>query len=133
MSVNLDPKTPLEAYQAIVDQLVEDTNGVSERLIREEGIFSRAKGAHAQNAFVESLTKEQRELLAQMIRDERVSGIGAVLANLTWWLLCRKVGLTFRGKPMPYDLSGMGIHGDYIGRLDDWEWPKEGPGGKAKG
>lgn len=132
MAVNLAPKTPLEAYEAIVDQLVEDTNGVSERLIREERIFSRSTGAQAQNAFVKSLTKEQRNLLAQMIRDERVSGIGAVLANLTWWLSCRKVRLTFRGKPMPFDLSGMGIHGDYIGRLDDWEWPEKGPG-PAKG
>ena len=102
----------------IIDQLVEYTSGVAEKLIREEGIFSRSLNAKDQNAFVNSLTLEQRELLAEMIRDERISAIGMVLSDLTWWLTCRDVGLTFRGKPMPFGLSE-GIHGDYIGRLDD--------------
>jgi hypothetical protein len=30
---------------------------------------------------------------------------------------------------MPVDLSGMGLHGDYIGRRDDWEWPDDEHGG----
>jgi hypothetical protein len=132
MPPNLEPTTPVDAYKAIIDQLVEDTSGVAEKLLREEGIWSRAPGAKVENAFVKSLTAEQRNLLAEMIRNERVSAIGMVLSNLTWWLLCRDVGLTFRGEPMPFELSGMGPHGDYIGRLDDWEWPSEKPGGTAE-
>jgi hypothetical protein len=132
MPPNFEPSKPVEAYKAIIDQLVEDTSGVTEKLLREEGIWSRAPGAKVENAFVKSLTAEQRNLLADMIRDERISAIGMVLANLTWWLLCRDVGLTFRGKPMPFELSGMGLHGDYIGRLDDWEWPDQETGGTAE-
>ncbi len=26
---------------------------------------------------------------------------------------------------MPIDFSGAGLHGDYIGRLDNWAWPKD--------
>jgi hypothetical protein len=63
-------------------------------------------------------------LLAGMLRHERTSAIFDVLSNLTWWLCCREVGLTFRGQPMPFELNGMGLHGDYIARLDGDEWPK---------
>jgi hypothetical protein len=27
---------------------------------------------------------------------------------------------------MPVELSGAGLHGDYIGRRDGWEWPNDG-------
>jgi len=132
MSPDYEPSTPSEAYKAIIDQLVEETSGVAERLLREEGIFSRAPGAKLENAFVKSMTAEQRNLLAEMIHQERIGAIGLVLSTLTWWLLSRDVGLTFHGKPMPFELSGMGIHGDYIGRLNDWEWPEENADGPTK-
>jgi hypothetical protein len=127
MPPNFEPSTPVEAYKAIIDQLVEETTpGVSERLLRESGVYSKAPGDVAANEFVKSLTVEQRLLLADMLHRERMGAIGGTLAVLTWWLLCRDVGLTFRGQPMPFELSGEGLHGDYIGRLDDWQWPKDG-------
>jgi len=119
-----DPETPVEAYKAIIDQLVNETShGVSERLVRESGIYSKAPREKAANRFVQSLTADQRVLLAEMLRHERTSAIHDVLAVLTWWLQCREVALTFRGELMPFELSDMGIHGDYVGRLDGWKWP----------
>ena len=59
-----------------------------------------------------------------MVHDERTSAIHDVLADLTWWITTRRVGLTFNGQPMPVELSGMGLHGDYVGRLNGWEWPE---------
>jgi hypothetical protein len=70
------------------------------------------------------LTAEQRMLLADMLHQERKSAIGGVLSRLTWWLCCRKVGLTSQGQPMPFELSGVGLHGDYIGRCEGWKWPE---------
>ena len=128
MSPNFEPKTPIEAYKAIIDQLVEETTaGVSERLLRESATYSNAPGDTIANDFVASLTPQQRGVLADMLKRERVSAIGGTLSVLTWWLLCRDVGLSFRGQPMPFELSGEGIHGDYIGRLDGWEWPSQHP------
>ena len=125
MPINSEPSTPVEAYKAIIDQLVDEvTPGISERLIREEAILSKAPAQAAANRFVQSLTAEQRMLLADMLHHERGSAIFGVLSCLTWWLCCREVGLTFQGQPMPFELSGMGLHGDYIARCDGWEWPK---------
>lgn len=121
------PARPIEAYKAIIDQLVTETShGVNERLVREQGIFRGARDEPGVHSFVESLTTEQRSTLAQMLYAERTAAIHDVLAVFTWWIVTREVGLTFRGEAMPVELSGMGLHGDYIGRLDDWEWPGDG-------
>lgn len=126
MPPNFEPTTPIEAYESIIDQLVEKTTlGIHERLVRETGEYSNAPADTAANDFVASLNAEQRVLLAAMLRRERIGAIHDVLATLTWWLLCREVGLSFRGQPMPFELSGAGLHGDYIGRLNGWEWPAE--------
>jgi hypothetical protein len=119
-----DATTPIEAYKDIIDGLVNETRQAgSSRRVAEIGIYSKAP-AHAEfNDFIQSLDEAQRALLARMFQDERDGAIHDVLAALTWWVTCRDVGLTFRGKPMPVELSGMGLHGDYVGRRDGWEWP----------
>jgi hypothetical protein len=130
MPEELEPTRPIDAYKAIIDQLVSKTShGVSERLIAEQGIFSKAPAEQSFNAFVQSLSPEQRRMLARMLHTERIGAIHDVLAVLSWWVAVRKVGFSFRGESMPVELSGMGLHGDYIGRLDGWEWPKDGDNG----
>jgi hypothetical protein len=128
MPTNTEPSTPLQAYRAIIDQLARDTSvGVSERLIRESGIYSRAPDQAAANEFVRTLTPLQRALLAEMLHHERVAAIHDALAVLTWWATCQDIALTFRGEPMSVELtSGEGFHGDYIGRCHGWEWPVGG-------
>ncbi len=119
------PTTPLEAYKAIIDKLVNETRLYgSGPHVAEHGIFSNAPSHREYNDFIRTLSPTHRALLARMLSDERDSGIGAVLADLTWWITARNVGLTFHGEPMPTELSGEGLHGDYIGRRDGWEWPK---------
>lgn len=130
MPVNFEPSTPLEAYKAVIDQLVEEvTPGISECLVRDEGIYSMAPHDAAENELVRSLAVGQRMILVQMLHEERVGAIADVLSRLTWWLCCRAVGLTFKGQPMPLELSGEGLHGGYLGRSNGWEWPKEGSSG----
>ena len=88
------------------------------------------RAAHREfNDFAASLSESQRELLSQMLQEERDSTIHDVLAVITWWIACRQVGLTFHGDPMPVELSGMGLHGDYVGRRDGWDWPAGGDAG----
>src|SRR4051794_22924265 len=100
-----EPTSPLDAYKAIIDELVNETSqGVAERLVRRSGIYSKAPAQKAANDFVQSLTVGQRELLADMLHKERTSAIHDVLVVLQWWLSCRDVALTFRGEPMPFDL-----------------------------
>jgi hypothetical protein len=119
------PTTPRDAYKAIIDQLVAETRiyGAGTQ-VAGKGIFSNAPDHQEYNAFIRSLSPGQRTLLARMLSEERDGTILDVLAALTWWLTTQDVGLTFRGEPMPIELSGEGLHGDYIGRRDGWEWPK---------
>lgn len=113
----------MDAYKAIIDQLVrETTRGISERLVIEQGIFSKGPDDRALNSLVQSLSVEQRRLLSQMLHVERISAISGVLATLEWWVLTRWVGLTYRGEVMDVQFAE-GLLGDYVGRLGDWEWP----------
>jgi hypothetical protein len=117
------PLTPIGAYKEIIDQLATETSvGISERLVLEHGIFSKAQDDEEPNSFVQSLSTEERRTLSQMLHAERISAIGDVLATLEWWIVARGVGLSYRGEPMPTQFAE-GISADYVGRLDDWEWP----------
>ena len=118
--------SPKEAYKAIIDQLVGGTSfGVTEKLVREQGIFSKAPSERHFNGLVQSLSGEQQRMLAEMLHLERTAAIHDVLAVLSWWAGAGGVGFTFRGQAMPVDLSGMGLHGDYVGRQEGWAWPKD--------
>jgi len=122
------PLSPLEAYKEIIDDLVGRSASMSARLVRKEAIFSKAPAKDKLNQFVQSLTSEQRIVLADILSQERFGAIHDVLATITWWIDCRDVGFTYRGEAMPVQLSGMGLHGDYVARHDDWEWPKDSTG-----
>src|SRR5262245_14587194 len=99
------PATPRDVYKAIIDQLVSETRtyGSSSR-VTESSIFSNAAAHQEYNAFIRSLSPEQRAVLARMLLDERDGAIHDVLVALTWWMTTRDVGFTFRGEPMPIEL-----------------------------
>jgi hypothetical protein len=120
-----EPATPIAAYRAIIDQLVDETRLLgSSRHVVDIAKFSNAPAHQRYNSFIGSLSNEHRTLLSQMLQEERDGAIHDVLAALTWWITTRQVGLTFRGDPMPVELSEMGLHGDYVGRRDGWNWPR---------
>ena len=129
---NPEPTRPVDAYKAIVDQLVNETRtGGASFQVTDKGSFSKTPAHRRFNEFIGSLSPDQRKLLADMLQDERDGAIHDLLAVLSWWIDCRDVGLTFKGQTMPVDLSGMGLHGDYVARRDGWEWPKDGDAADA--
>ena len=119
------PSRPIDAYKQIIDGLVDGTTSLGAKLVAEQAIFSKAADQEKLNGLVRSLTGEQRTVLAEMLTAERASAIHDVLALLSWWIDSRKVGLRFQGETMRVQLSGQGLHGDYVGRRDGWEWPKD--------
>ena len=116
---------PVQVYKQIIDDLVQRSPSLGARLVSERGIYSKAPAQQHLNALVERLTPEERSLLAQMLTHERSGAIHDVLAVITWWIDCRDVAFTYGGEPMPVQLSGMGLHGDYVGRKDNWKWPDD--------
>lgn len=115
---------PMSIYKEIIDNLVEDSNSITAKLILNEKLYSRSEDEAIYNDFVSNLNDKQRIILADMMKKERRSAFHDVLASLTWWIDCKEVTLCYEGNEMPVQLSGMGLHGDYIGRLSDWEWPE---------
>ena len=97
----------------------ESTTWPSRVSVIEKGVSLETSDDALYNPFLKSLTADQRKMLARMIHQERINGIHDVLALLTWWITVRGLGFTFRSEAMPVDLSGMGLHGDYIGRLGE--------------
>jgi hypothetical protein len=117
-------RRPVDAYKALVDQLVNETaHSVTQQLVTERGYFLETADNAVFNKLVRALTPQQRGLLGDMLLQERCDAIHDVLAVLTDWASIKGLAFTFEGQPMPVDLSGMGLHGDFVGRLDGWEWP----------
>jgi hypothetical protein len=120
-------RRPVDAYKAIVDQLVnETTHSVMQQLVTERGFFLETSDYAVFNQLVHLLTPEQRRLLGDMLLQERWGTIHDVLAVLTSWMSSDGLAFAFQGEPMPVDLSGTGLHGDFVGRLQGWEWPDNG-------
>ena len=121
-----DTTRPLDVYKHIMDTLVQETlvSPASAHVV-ESGHYSKAPDHRRFNDFIQSLSSAQRQSLAELLQEERDATIHDVLAVLSVWIDCHDVGLTYRGEEMPVDLSGMGLHGDYAGRRDGWEWPVE--------
>lgn len=120
-----DLNTPKEIYKNIIDCLVKRSYPLSSKLILKDSIFSKSIEKVKYNDFVLNLKGDQKNLLAEMMHLERQSAIHDVLAELTWWIECKDVTICYKGKEMPDSLSDAGMHGDYMARLDDWEWPQK--------
>jgi len=120
-----DIQPPTNAYQKIIDQLVGETRlgSVYAKRVSDNMLFPVESENSTFNELLSSLSERQRQLLSQLLQDERTSSIHDVLAMLSWWVDCHGVGLTLNGQTIPVDYSGMGLHGDYIGRCEDWAWP----------
>ena len=125
MSPAQEPSQPVDAYKAVIDDIVKLVDGPHKPQDAENRVSRAARRTPDFNEFVQSLSADQRAVLAQMLREERVSATHDVLASLSWWLSCGDVGLTWRGQPMPVDLSDMGLHGDFVLRLEEEPWPGE--------
>ena len=80
-----EPTTALDAYKAIIDQLVDEVRVFgSAAHVAERSFFSKAP-AHARfNEFIQKLSPQDRALLSEMLQEERDGAIHDVLAALTW-------------------------------------------------
>ncbi|MHC4875461.1 MAG: DUF6547 family protein [Planctomycetota bacterium] len=121
------PQSPRKAYQRIIDELVEGTPGVTAQRITKGDSIPAVDDDDARDftTQVESLSQTQREVLARLCDSQRHGGIHDALAVLSWWIDCADVSFHYRNAEMPVDQSGMGLHGDFVGRSQGWQWPPE--------
>jgi hypothetical protein len=114
---------PVDVYKAFIDKLVADvleygshTSILSGEPAPETAIMSKY------NALLGSLTPSQRKQIAELVLEASIGGVHRVLSDLAWWTSCHGVELRYRGEIMPVEFAE-GWHLDFIGRLDEWEWP----------
>ena len=110
-------------YRAFIDELVEmcrkGQGQIGARRAR-QGLWNPNATAeslpeqHAMNVLLRSLDASQREVLAEMLADEVVTGVFETLEALE----------KFEIAPFEDGYEGSAFH-DFIGRLDGWEWPED--------
>ncbi|MFN3166576.1 MAG: DUF6547 family protein [Phycisphaeraceae bacterium] len=52
-------------------------------------------------------------------------GRGVSAMRMTWWFDCAGLALTYKGKSIPIDIRGMGLHGDFVARKEGDDWPTD--------
>jgi hypothetical protein len=112
---------PIYEHKAIIEEFVRRTPATSSRLVRQEGIYSKASHKKHLNALVEKLNPDDRELLAQMLEYER---IGALHDSLVILNEACSEGLQLMkvGDEIPPEPYGYTMFQEYITVLEDGDW-----------
>jgi hypothetical protein len=114
---------PIEEHKALVEAMVKRTPSLGATLIRTEGIFSKAKNHQHLNALVAKLGAEERELLAQMLEQEKRDGIFEALVHLSEACALEGLKLVKDGEEIPSEPFGYTLFEEYIGLLQaDGDW-----------
>jgi hypothetical protein len=115
-------ETKPEMYRKLIDSLVDMCqNGQGQvgakRVVK--GIWNKNATAdnipeqYKVNLLLERLSISEREVLAKLLSDEVVAGVFETLKALE----------VYQIPPFEFGYEGSPYH-DFIGRLDDWEWPE---------
>ena len=112
----------LEYYKKFIDGLVTQKSGVDSKRILGKG-YPNTEENQAYNELLDSLTLEQKEVLAKLVQKARLGGIHDTLAYMNEMMDCDGLVLSQNGETFPYD-EFESMHYDFICRCDGNEWPK---------
>ena len=108
-------------YKDFIDELVD----MSRRCAHEGRIrIGHDPWNNAMNAILEKLDDRERTVLANYVLDAYHSAIHDTLFRLEEMRWNLDMTITADGALLPIG-DYEGIHCDYIGRREDWEWPDE--------
>lgn len=112
----------LEYYKKFIDGLVAQKSGVDSKKILGKG-YPKTEENQAYNELLDSLTLEQKEVLAKLVQKARLGGIHDTLAYMNEMMDCDGLVLSQNGETFPCD-EFESMHYDFICRCDGNEWPK---------
>jgi hypothetical protein len=120
--------TPLQEYQAFIDGLLEwPRTSVTARWVREWGTDT-PKTYQPPEEFHERMrlfTPEQRQIMANMLQQEREGAIHGVLAYLTDKINGEGLRLTRNGVELAVEPYGTEMYWDWGQRCDGKGWPED--------
>lgn len=112
-------------YKDFIDRLVEMSRGCADEAALRQGRFPwNQANASTMDRILEKLDDRERNVLADYVLDAYSSAIHDVLAELDWMRCCKDMTITVEGEALPLG-EYEGLHCDYVGRREDWEWPDE--------
>lgn len=112
----------LELYKAFIDGLVERKNGVVAEWILGDG-YPRIDENKEVNQLLGSLTPEQKQIVARMVQNARISGMHDTLAYINELMDCNGLVLSQDCEDYPHDYFDS-MHFDFICRCEGDEWPE---------
>lgn len=113
--------TGLEYYKDFIDGLVKRKNGVLGKWILENGYPDNEENREY-NELLNSLSLEQREVLAKLVQDARIGGIHDTLAYMNEKMDCDGLVLSQNGEEFQFD-EFEGMHYDFVCRCKGDAWP----------
>jgi hypothetical protein len=117
---------PIAEHKALIDELVRRTPSIGARLVREQGIFSKGFSMGNLNSLVGRLSADDREVLAQMLQEERQYGIFDALVVLHEACFSG-LKLTKEGAEIPAEPFGYTMFEEYTAVLQDGDWSSMEP------
>jgi Family of unknown function (DUF6547) len=105
------------AIRGLIDGLLKRVPSIDARLVREEGIFSRAADHLALNSLPTGLSAPQRETLAAILDIERRNAIFDTLAYLNERLDIDGWTLSKDERPVEHAPDGYGFHEIFLDTL----------------
>ena len=110
-------------YKDFIDRLVKlSRKCASETAVKRGYLPWNDWYAPAVNEILSKLDQREREALGAFVLDAYHAGIHDTLADLEWMRCCKGMTITAEGETLPIG-EYEGMHCDYVGRREDWEWP----------
>lgn len=108
-------------YKELIDGLVSRNNSIDAKIILNKG-YPRTTENQAYNELLDSLSADQKDVLAKLIQDARTGGIHDTLAYLNEKMDLDHLVLSQDGEILPHD-EFASLHYDFICHCAAEEWP----------
>ena len=115
-------KKQLELYKSFVDGLVERKESITARRVLSEGLPNTADNAQ-DNQVLSTMSQEQRELVAKLLTQERISGMHDTLSYINELMDLEDLKLIQYGEALDNN-NFESLHYDFMCRLEGDEWPE---------
>lgn len=115
--------TPIQLYKDFIDGLVKLREGVLHRWVTERGWPDLPENKRI-NEVLASLTPQQKEVVADIVRQARRGGIHDVLAYLNDKIAIDDLRISQMGVEFPIEPFET-LHYDWISRCEGDPWPDE--------
>lgn len=113
----------LELYKNFIDGLVEHKECIESKWVRGNG-YPSIKDNEKINMFLESLTDDERQIIAEMLQSAREGGIHDTLAYMDEMVDLQGLTLNQQGETYPVD-AFESMHYDFVCRREGDAWPEE--------